>query len=149
MLRVLFKRFLKALKWFAIGSVLLVLLFRVVPPPCTALMVERKIESWIDGEPIDLQRTWEPWDEISDDLKVAVMAGEDQTLPAALGLRLRRDPGGDPAQRARRFDSWRQYVEPTSLEEPVPVVRPQLSAQRPGGVVYRADRSTLAQAADS
>jgi monofunctional biosynthetic peptidoglycan transglycosylase len=36
-------------KWFAIGSVLLVLLFRVVPPPFTALMVERKIESWFDG----------------------------------------------------------------------------------------------------
>ena len=73
MLRVLFNRFLKAVKWFAIGSVLLVLLFRVVPPPFTALMVERKIESWFDGEPIDLQRTWVPWDEISNDLKVATV----------------------------------------------------------------------------
>jgi monofunctional biosynthetic peptidoglycan transglycosylase len=43
MLRVLFKRFLTVVKWFAIGSVLLVLLFRVVPPPFTALMVERKV----------------------------------------------------------------------------------------------------------
>ena len=76
MLRLLFKRFLNVVKWFAIGSVLLVLLFRVVPPPFTALMVERKVESWFDGEPIDLQRSWVPWDEISDDLKVAVMAGE-------------------------------------------------------------------------
>lgn len=78
MLRVLFSRFLKVVKWFVIASVLLVLLFRVVPPPFTALMVERKIESWVDGEPIDLQRSWVPWDEISDDLKLAVMAGEDQ-----------------------------------------------------------------------
>ena len=54
MLRLLFKRFLNVVKWFAIASVLLVLLFRVVPPPGTALMVERKVESWVDGEPIDL-----------------------------------------------------------------------------------------------
>lgn len=86
MLRSLLRRLTKALLWFAGGSVLLVLLFRFVPPPGTALMVERKIESWVDGEPIDLQRTWKPWDEISDDLKVAVMAGEDQKFPEHWGL---------------------------------------------------------------
>jgi len=86
MLRLLFKRFLKALKWFAIGSVLLVLLFRFMPPPGTALMVERKVESWVDGEPIDVQRTWVPWDQISDELKVAVMAGEDQRFPQHWGF---------------------------------------------------------------
>ncbi|WP_226454562.1 monofunctional biosynthetic peptidoglycan transglycosylase [Pseudomonas sp. AF03-9] len=86
MLRVLFSRFLKVVKWFAIGSVLLVLLFRIVPPPFTALMVERKIESWIDGEPIDLQRSWVQWEEISDELKVAVMAGEDQRFPQHWGF---------------------------------------------------------------
>ena len=47
-------------------------------------MVERKVESWFDGEPIDLQRSWRPWNEISDDLKVAVIAGDRKqylTLP--------------------------------------------------------------------
>ena len=78
MLRVLFKRFLNVVKWFAIGSVLLVLLFRVVPPPFTALMVERKVESWFNGKPIDLQRSWRSWDELPDSLKLAVIAGEDQ-----------------------------------------------------------------------
>jgi monofunctional biosynthetic peptidoglycan transglycosylase len=73
MLRSIFRRLTKALLWFAGGSVLLVLVFRFVPPPGTALMVERKVESWVDGEPIDLQRTWKPWNEISDDLKVAVI----------------------------------------------------------------------------
>ncbi|ALI01043.1 monofunctional biosynthetic peptidoglycan transglycosylase [Pseudomonas sp. FW306-02-F02-AA] len=86
MLRLLFRRFTKALLWFAGGSVLLVLLFRVVPPPGTALMVERKIESWVDGEPIDVQRNWQPWENISDDLKVAVMAGEDQKFPEHWGF---------------------------------------------------------------
>ena len=52
MLRLFLRRFTKALLWFAGGSVVLVLIFRVVPPPGTALMVERKIESWVDGKPI-------------------------------------------------------------------------------------------------
>ncbi|MFJ4196385.1 monofunctional biosynthetic peptidoglycan transglycosylase [Pseudomonas sp. NPDC089534] len=86
MLRSFLRRLSKALLWFAGGSVLLVVLFRFVPPPGTALMVERKIESWVDGEPIDLQRTWKPWDEISDDLKVAVIAGEDQKFPEHWGF---------------------------------------------------------------
>ncbi len=144
MLQFLFRRLLIALKWFAIASILLVLLFRWVPPPGTALMVERKIESWTDGQPIDLQRTWKPWDQISDELKVAVMAGEDQKFPEHwgfdLGLRLRRDPGGPPAQRARRLDPWRQHPQPAGGKEPVPLVRPQLSAQGTGSLVHRADR---------
>ncbi|MDD0973622.1 monofunctional biosynthetic peptidoglycan transglycosylase [Pseudomonas fontis] len=78
MLSSLIRRLTRALLWFAGGSVLLVLLFRWVPPPGTMLMVERKIESWVEGQPIDLQRDWQPWEEISNELKVAVIAGEDQ-----------------------------------------------------------------------
>ena len=86
MLRLFFRRFTKALLWFAVGSVVLVLVFRVVPLPGTALMVERKVESWFDGKPIDLQRSWQPWDEISDDLKIAVIAGEDQKFSEHWGF---------------------------------------------------------------
>ena len=100
MLRSIFRRLTKALLWFAGGSVLLVLVFRFVPPPVTALMVERKVESWVDGEPIDLQRTWKPWNEISDDLKVAVIAGEDQKFPEHWGFDLRA------IQAALAHNSW-------------------------------------------
>ena len=86
MLRLILRRLTKTLLWFMGASILVVLLFRVVPPPGTALMVERKVESWFDGEPIDLQRTWTPWDEISDDLKVAVIAGEDQKFAEHWGF---------------------------------------------------------------
>ncbi|CAI8784108.1 monofunctional biosynthetic peptidoglycan transglycosylase [Pseudomonas sp. IT-P176] len=86
MLPIFVRRFMKALLWVAGGSVVLVLLLRFIPPPGTALMVERKIESWFDGEPIDLQRDWQSWDNISDDLKVAVMAGEDQKFPEHWGF---------------------------------------------------------------
>ena len=86
MLRLLVHRLFKALLWFAAGSAVLVLIFRWVPPPGTALMVERKVESWFDGQPIDLQRSWRPWDEISNDLKVAVIAGEDQKFAEHWGF---------------------------------------------------------------
>ncbi|MBX8574988.1 monofunctional biosynthetic peptidoglycan transglycosylase [Pseudomonas cichorii] len=86
MLRSLLHRVAKILLWFAAGSFVLVLVLRWVPPPGTALMVERKIESWIDGEPIDLQRSWQPWNKISDNLKIAVIAGEDQKFAEHWGF---------------------------------------------------------------
>ncbi|GFM51669.1 monofunctional biosynthetic peptidoglycan transglycosylase [Pseudomonas cichorii] len=86
MLRFLLHRVAKILLWFAAGSFVLVLVLRWVPPPGTALMIERKIESWVDGEPIDLQRTWQPWNKISDNLKIAVIAGEDQKFAEHWGF---------------------------------------------------------------
>ena len=78
MLRALLRRFFKLLLWLIALSVLLVLVFRWVPPPITGLMIERKIESWTSGSGIDLQRSWRPWKELPDDLKMAVIAAEDQ-----------------------------------------------------------------------
>ncbi|WP_145126054.1 monofunctional biosynthetic peptidoglycan transglycosylase [Pseudomonas sp. URMO17WK12:I11] len=86
MLRNLLRRLLRALLWFAAASIVLVLVFRWVPPPGTALMLERKVQSWVSGEPIDLQREWVSWDHISDDLKVAVIAGEDQKFASHWGF---------------------------------------------------------------
>lgn len=80
------RRFLKLLLWFALGSALLVLLLRWVPPPVTGVMIERKIESWSSGEPIDLQRTWKPWETLPDHLKMSVIAGEDQKFASHWGF---------------------------------------------------------------
>ncbi|MEK1904467.1 MAG: monofunctional biosynthetic peptidoglycan transglycosylase [Pseudomonas sp.] len=88
MLRDLFRRLSKLLLWFAAGSALLVLALRWIDPPGTALMVERKIESWIDSEPIDLQRSWRPWKELPDNLKIAVIAAEDQKFAEHHGFDL-------------------------------------------------------------
>lgn len=94
MLPTLLRRLSRALLWFAAGSIVLVLVFRWVPPPGTALMVERKVQSWVNGQSIDLQRDWEPWENISDELKVAVIAGEDQKFASHWGStsRLSRRP---------------------------------------------------------
>lgn len=86
MLRNLLRRLLRALLLFAAVSIVLVLVFRWLPPPGTALMLERKVQSWVSGEPIDLQREWVSWDQISDDLKVAVIAGEDQKFASHWGF---------------------------------------------------------------
>ena len=86
MLRRLLLRLIKLLLWLAALSVLLVLALRWVPPPFTALMIERKLESWQSGEPIDLQRTWRPWSELPDDLKMAVIAAEDQKFARHWGF---------------------------------------------------------------
>ncbi|MBD1549950.1 monofunctional biosynthetic peptidoglycan transglycosylase [Pseudomonas typographi] len=86
MLHVILQRVFKFLKWFAIGSFLLVLVLRWVPPPGSALMVERKVQSWANGEPVDLQRSWRSWEYISDDLKIAAIAGEDQRFSSHWGF---------------------------------------------------------------
>lgn len=64
-----FMRLLWRIVWrgvlaFVLLSVALVLLFRVVPPPGSMVMVERKIQSWINSEPIRIQREWRSWDSL-------------------------------------------------------------------------------------
>lgn len=86
MLRALLHRLTKLLFWLAALSVLLVLVMRWVPPPFTALMIERKIESWTSGPAIDLQRSWRPWQELPENLKMAVIAGEDQKFASHWGF---------------------------------------------------------------
>lgn len=88
MLGTLLKLVRRLLIGFVMLSVALVLVLRWVPPPGTALMVERKVQSWFDGQPIDLQRSWRSWDSLPDDLKVAVIAGEDQKFALHWGFDL-------------------------------------------------------------
>jgi monofunctional biosynthetic peptidoglycan transglycosylase len=76
----------RALLGAVLASALAVLTLRWLPPPGTALMVERKIESWRNGQPIDLQRSWRPWAELPDDLKMAVIAAEDQKFAEHWGF---------------------------------------------------------------
>lgn len=73
---------------FMLLSVALVLLFRVVPPPGSMVMVERKIQSWIHSEPISIERQWRSWDNLSSNAKLAVIAAEDQRFPQHQGFDL-------------------------------------------------------------
>lgn len=88
MLRRLLRRLFKWLCYCAAASVLLVLILRWLPPPGSALMIERKLQSWFSGQPINLQRTWVPWAALPDNLKVAVIAAEDQKFAEHWGFDL-------------------------------------------------------------
>ena len=86
-----FLRLLWRLVWrgalgFVVLSVALVLLFRFVPPPGSMVMVERKVQSWINSEPIDIQRQWRSWENLSSNAKLAVISAEDQRFPQHRGF---------------------------------------------------------------
>ncbi len=88
MLRSLLRRLLRITFYFALLSVLLVLSMRWIPPVGSGVMIERKVESWIYGQPIDLQRSWRPWEALPDNLKIAVIAAEDQKFAEHWGFDL-------------------------------------------------------------
>lgn len=64
----------KVLIGLMLFSVFLILLMRWINPWGSMLMVERKIANWN----ITQQRIWKDWDQISDNIKIAVIAAEDQ-----------------------------------------------------------------------
>jgi monofunctional biosynthetic peptidoglycan transglycosylase len=71
---------------FALLSVAFVLMFRVVPPPGSMVMVERKVQSWMASDPIRLQHEWREWDDMASVAKLAVIAAEDQRFPDHYGF---------------------------------------------------------------
>ncbi|MCE5206570.1 MAG: monofunctional biosynthetic peptidoglycan transglycosylase [Porphyromonadaceae bacterium] len=70
--------FAKLIVWFLILSIGGVLLFRFVPVYFTPLMGIRTVESLVQGKSPRLHHKWVPYDHISDHLKRAVIASEDQ-----------------------------------------------------------------------
>lgn len=81
-----------ALTGFLIGSVFLVALYRLVPPPVTPLMLIRAVEGY------GLHKSWRPLGEISPNLMHAVMAGEDARFCEHRGF-----------DWAAIGDAWRRY----------------------------------------
>lgn len=69
---------------FIIISVLLVIVFRFVDPPATMLMVQQKFDNW-DGKQT---RVWRDFDMISDNIKISVIAAEDQNFVNHFGFDL-------------------------------------------------------------
>lgn len=67
-------------------SLLLVLLFRFVPVPGSALMLERRWVAWREGEPHVSHHAWRPLEEISPSMGVAVIAAEDQLFADHFGF---------------------------------------------------------------
>lgn len=72
-------RFLgKAVLWFFISSIFLVLIFKWVPVYITPLMIIRSVEQKQEGKPMKWKHQWIPIEEISKNLQLAVICSEDQ-----------------------------------------------------------------------
>jgi len=69
------------------GSIALVLLLRFVPPPTTAFMIERRVAALVEREPgFALRQEWRPWELVSRELPIALVAAEDQKFPRHHGF---------------------------------------------------------------
>jgi monofunctional biosynthetic peptidoglycan transglycosylase len=69
---------------------LLVLLLRFVPPPTSAFMLERRFAAVRSGERnYSTKYHWVPWEKVSAELPIALIAGEDQKFPTHHGFDVR------------------------------------------------------------
>ncbi len=86
------KKFLKITAgfviWFTGLTLLLVVLFRFVPVQVTPLMLIRLAEQVSRGENIVLKHRWVPLDQISPNLRLAVVCSEDQNFMKHRGFDL-------------------------------------------------------------
>ena len=78
MIRILLRFIKKLIILFFLLSILSVIIFRYIPVYFTTLMGIRIIEQIRDKKSPKLQHTWVGYDDISDNLKRAVIASEDQ-----------------------------------------------------------------------
>lgn len=85
-LRRTFRLLFKALLIGFALSILTVILYRFVPPPVTYLMLHRTGAQLIEGKKVKLKKNWVSADEISDNLKRAVIAAEDQQFLSHFGF---------------------------------------------------------------
>lgn len=71
---------LKILFWFLGLSIFSVILFRFVPIPVTPLMLIRCGEQVANGKSMKLKKDWVSFDEIPNNLQLAVVCSEDQNF---------------------------------------------------------------------
>lgn len=68
----------RILLWFVLVSIIWVLAYRFINPPITLLMIMRNIERKTDGKTFKTEKNWVNFKEMSDNMKRAAIAGEDQ-----------------------------------------------------------------------
>lgn len=70
---ILFKTFI----YFLISSVLIVVIYKVINPPITPLMVIRAFEYIFEGREVKIDKSWASYEEINKKLFKALVSGED------------------------------------------------------------------------
>jgi monofunctional biosynthetic peptidoglycan transglycosylase len=71
---------------FLIATILPVVTLRFLAPPVTALMIERRIESWFGEGKYSPAYRWVSFDKIAPVMGAAVIASEDQNFPQHFGF---------------------------------------------------------------
>ncbi|HMQ43824.1 MAG TPA: monofunctional biosynthetic peptidoglycan transglycosylase [Mariniflexile sp.] len=80
MIRKVFRFLYKCMLWFFAISIGLVILYKWLPVPVTPLMVIRTVQQTVNGDEIVWKHDWEPIDNISKNLQLAVICSEDQNF---------------------------------------------------------------------
>ena len=76
----------KTILWFILVSVLWVLVYRFINPPITILMVQRNFERRADDKMGKIDKKWVNFEDISDQMKRAAVAAEDQSFLQHIGF---------------------------------------------------------------
>ena len=76
----------RVILWFFGLSIIWVLALRFINPPVTLLMIIRGFELKADDKPWRIEKEWLSYDELSTNLKVAAVAGEDINFPNHWGF---------------------------------------------------------------
>lgn len=77
---------LRIVIYFFIITIAWVILLRFINPPVTWLMMQRGIERKVDGREWKITKKWVRYDDLSDNLKRAAIAGEDARFMEHWGL---------------------------------------------------------------
>lgn len=80
MIRKIFRFLYKSILWFFAISIGLVILYKWVPIPVTPLMVIRTVQQTVNGDAVVWKHDWEPIENISKNLQLAVICSEDQNF---------------------------------------------------------------------
>jgi monofunctional biosynthetic peptidoglycan transglycosylase len=81
-------RTLQGIALLIVLSLLEVIALRFIPPPTTAVMVERRVEAWWSGRAYQTNYRWVRWNLVSPQAALAVIAAEDQNFAAHRGFDL-------------------------------------------------------------
>ena len=84
------RRLLRLFGWTGVAflgsTVVTALFFRFVPVPFSALMAQRRVQSWFRDKPYISRHHWVSLDDIAPSMGVAVIAAEDQNFPEHFGF---------------------------------------------------------------
>ncbi len=86
LVRRILMRALQVLAFLVVVSFLATLALRWIPPPTTAVMIERRVDAWRNGRAYRVDYRWVRWDRISPQAGLAVVAAEDQNFATHHGF---------------------------------------------------------------